>query len=330
MSGNVGAIKFGRALFFDRHLSKNGQVSCATCHRESRGWTDGVAISKAAGTAVHRNTQSLLDVRFNRWFGWGGQADNLWAQSIRPIIAPTEMGMTARQVVQLVRRDQVLLKHYREVFGGAASFDDAEGALANIGKALAAFQETLVSKRTPFDDFRDALAARAWKAAGRYPVSAQRGAKIFVGRGRCGVCHFGPRFTTGEFHDAGVPYFIARGKVDSGRFDGVKAVKQGPWNLASRHNDDPKKSGAWASRQVVRLHRNFGEFRIPTLRNLAKTAPYMHNGSLPTLERVVRHYSEINMERLHSDGEQILKPLKLSDGEISDLVSFLKTLSALN
>jgi cytochrome c peroxidase len=329
-SGDPKAIELGRSLFFDRRLSKNGLISCASCHRPTQGWADGVAISKAPGTAAHRNTQSLLDVRFNRWFGWGGQADNLWAQSIRPIIAPTEMAATPSGAVRVLQRDEVLLKQYRQVFGSEASFDDIEGTLANLGKALAAFQETLVSGRTPFDDFRDALVARDWKAAGTYPSSAQRGAKIFVGRGRCNICHFGARFSTGEFHDAGVPYFITRGKVDPGRFNGVKAVKRNPWNLVSRHNDDPKKTGAWASRQVVRLHRNFGEFRIPTLRNLAKTAPYMHNGSLPTLERVVRHYSEINMERLHSDGEQILKPLKLSDGEMSDLVSFLKTLSAEN
>jgi cytochrome c peroxidase len=80
---------------------------------------------------------------------------------------------------------------------------------------------------------------------------------------------------------------------------------------------------------VAQLHRNFGEFKIPTLRGLTDTAPYMHNGSLPTLERVVRHYSEINIERLHADGERILRPFKLAPQEIADLVSFLKSLSPL-
>ena len=119
-----------------------------------------------------------------------------------------------------------------------------------------------------------------------YPQAAQRGAKIFVGRGRCNVCHVGPRFTSSEFHNAGVPYFIAPNQVDPGRFGGIAAVKSNPWNLASRHNDDPTKTGAWATQRVARLHRNFGEFRIPTLRNLTATGPYMHNGSLPTLDRV--------------------------------------------
>lgn len=328
VSGNPKAIALGKTLFFDKRLSKNGDVSCATCHRPSQGWSDGVEISKAAGTAVHRNTQSLMDVRFNRWFGWGGQADNLWAQSIRPIMAPNEMGATSNHAISVVRRDPALLAGYLSVFGADVALDDTEAVLANLGKALAAFQQTLVSGRTAFDRFRDALVARDWEVAAKYPKAAQRGAKLFIGRGNCNICHFGPMFTTGEFHDAGVPYFIARGKVDSGRFEGVEAVKESPWNLAGRHNDDPEKRGAWASRQVVRLHRNFGEFRIPTLRNLTKTAPYMHNGSLPTLERVVRHYSEINMDRLHADGEQILKPLRLSSDEIADLVAFLETLSA--
>lgn len=160
-------------------------------------------------------------------------------------------------------------------------------------------------------------------------IAAQRDVRIFVGWGRCNVCHFGPRFTSGEFHDAGVPYFIGPSKVDPGRHKGISLVKRSPWNLAGKYNDDATKSGAWATQQVEQLHRNFGEFKIPTLRGLTHTAPYMHNGSLPTLERVVQHYSEINIERLHADGECIFWSFKLAPQEIFDLVSFLKSLSPL-
>lgn len=327
VSGNKAAIELGRRIFFDKRFSGDGQMSCATCHEPRLGWADGVARRVTHAGKLDRNSMSLLDVRFNRWFGWDGQADNLWAQSIRPIIAPDEMNATVGQVVGLLRNDAAYARAYAKVFGGPPGQQQREAILVNVGKALAAFQETLVSRRTIFDDFRDALSRKDWQAAARYPADARRGAQLFVGRGRCSVCHFGPRFTSGEFHDAGVPYFIAPGKVDPGRHKGISIVKQSPWNLAGRFNDDPTKAGAWATRQVEQLHRNFGEFRIPTLRGLVATAPYMHDGSLPTLQRVVRHYSEINIERLHADGERILVPLKLTAEEIADMVAFLKTLS---
>lgn len=326
-SGVDAAIELGRALFFDVRLSSSSAVSCASCHKPDQGWTDGVARSRVTGHKLDRNTQTVLDVRFNRWFGWDGQADSLWAQSIRPIVAPREMNASAGHVADLMRADEGYRAAYATVFGSEPSRDGPEATLVNVGKALAAFQETLISPRTPFDAFRDALARQDWAAAARYPQAALRGAKKFVGRGKCNVCHFGARFTSGEFHDAGVPYFIAPGVVDPGRYKGIAAVKRSPWNLAGKYNDDPHKAGAWATRQVRQLHRNFGEFKIPSLRGLVATAPYMHDGSLPTLERVVRHYSEINLERLHADGERILVPLKLSAREIADMVAFLASLS---
>ncbi len=327
VSEDPSAIALGRAIFFDTRFSSSKQMSCASCHKPSKGWADGVARAVTPAGPLVRNTQSLVDARFNRWFGWDGQADSLWAQSTRPILATKEMNATALHVVRLLRTEKAYVQRYTNVFGAPPDIAEPEGTLVNVGKALAAFQETLVSARTPFDAFRDALAREDWKAATRYPVGARRGAKIFVGRGRCRICHYGPRFTSGEFHDAGVPYFIAPGKVDPGRYKGIAGVKLSPWNLTGRFNDDPKKAGAWATQQVAQLHRNFGEFRIPTLRGLTTTAPYMHNGSLPTLERVVQHYSQINIERLHADGERILVPLNLTAREVSDMVSFLTSLS---
>ncbi|HUG76074.1 MAG TPA: cytochrome-c peroxidase, partial [Burkholderiales bacterium] len=99
-----------------------------------------------------------------------------------------------------------------------------------------------------------------------------------------------------------------------------------PHNLLGRFSDDPSPASATGTRHVAAQHRNFGEFRVPGLRNVAFTAPYMHNGSLATLRDVVRHYSELNEERLHADGERILGPLRLSEDDISDLVAFLEML----
>lgn len=161
----------------------------------------------------------------------------------------------------------------------------------------------------------------------RYPLATQRGLRIFVGKGRCAVCHFGPAFTNGEFHDAGVPYFIAGAGVDQGRFGGLTALFASPYTLDGAFSDDPDRTGAWAVRGVQRLPHDFGLFRVPGLRNVALTGPYMHDGSLPDLHAVVRHYNEIDLERMHADGEAILRPLGLSDGEVNDLVSFLESLT---
>ena len=158
------------------------------------------------------------------------------------------------------------------------------------------------------------------------PAAAQRGLVLFLGRGKCGLCHSGPTFSNGEFHNAGVPYFVATGRVDSGRYGGLRNVLASPFTLAGEYSDDPQGTGAWVTRQVRPLHSDFGAFRVPGLRNVASTAPYMHDGSLATLTEVVQHYDEIDLERLHADGEAILAPLSLTDRDVSDLVSFLESL----
>jgi len=325
VSGRAEAIHLGERLFFEPRLSRDGSVLCATCHVPYRAWQDG--LPRARGLVpVDRNTPSLLDVRLHRWFGWDGAGDSLWAQSVRPILDPREMGLTAAQVGRLLREDPVYACEYERAFAAPPPGDD-ERALVDAAKALAAFQETLVSGRSPFDEFRDALARGDREAAARYPLAAQRGLRLFVGRGNCSACHFGPAFTNGEFHDVGVPFFIAPGRVDPGRHGGIRAMQASRFNLEGPYSDDASRASATRTRHVRLEHRNFGEFKVPGLRNVAQTAPYMHNGRLATLAEVVRHYSEIDPDRIHSDGEALLKPLRLAPQEIGDLVAFLESLS---
>jgi cytochrome c peroxidase len=104
-------------------------------------------------------------------------------------------------------------------------------------------------------------------------------------------------------------------------------LRENPHNLLGRFNDDATRKTSVGTRHVELQHRNFGEWRVPSLRNVALTAPYMHNGSLSTLHDVVKHYSELNEERLHAEGERLLKPLRLTPAEIDDLVAFLESLS---
>lgn len=328
LSGTTAGEALGQRLFFDAGLSANGRIACVSCHHPPRAFTDARATSTAGLAAVDRNAPALLNLRLARWYGWDGAHDNLWSQSLRPILDPREMGRDAAAVAAYIRAAPALAACYERAVGAPPSAQTDETVLVGVGKALAAFLETLVTPATPFDEFREALGRGDRLAAARYPLSAQRGLRIFIGNGNCTVCHFGPAFTNGEFADIGVPYFIAPGRVDAGRHAGIKRVQADPHNLLSHWNDDPARADATSTRHVEATQRNFGEFRVPSLRNVARTAPYMHNGSLTTLRDVVRHYSELNEERLHADGERILKPLKLTAAASADLVAFLESLSA--
>ena len=338
VSGNAGAIAFGEKLFFESRLSAKGSISCGTCHVPERGWSDGRKLGVGL-VEVDRNTPTVQNVRTHRWFGWDGSSDNLWSQSIRPLLDAREMGMTERQVAEAVRNDADLACRYEKAFGARPPADDA-AVLVAVGKALAAFQETLVSGRTPFDDFRDALANGNHKAAARYPQDAQKGLRIFAGKGNCSLCHFGPNFTHGEFHEIGIPVFKKAGGVDWGRYEGIKRLRANRFNLLGPFNDDPARADGMSTRHAALVPQTFEQFKVPTLRNVALTAPYMHNGHLATLADVVRHYSEIDPTLLHMahmyfdplvpeavPTDTLLKPLKLSSIEISYVVAFLMTLT---
>jgi cytochrome c peroxidase len=328
VSGKPEAIALGRRLFFDTRLSREGNRSCATCHDPAKAFTDGRA--RSLGRARHdRNAIALANLSHNRWFGWAGATDSLWAHSIRPILDEKELGLSPDMLRARLSADRSTADRYAQVFGSQPGSDDPELVLVNVAKALAAFQETIVTGRTPFDEFRDALQRDDRPAQARYPLAAQQGLRLFVGKGRCTACHLGPNFTSGEFDDVGIPFFAEKGRVDPGRHGGIAALRASPFNLLGRYNDDAGRTSALATQHVEPLHRNWGEFRVPSLRNVARTAPYMHNGSLPTLAAVVRHYSEVDEERLHGTPERrLLKPLRLSQQEKADLIAFLRTLSS--
>ncbi len=323
-SKDATAIKLGQALFNDPVLSVDGAFSCASCHDPDQAFTTPEA--RALGRdLLNRNTPSLRNLAGLRWYGWGGKSDNLWAASLHPIIEEQEMAHSAESL-KIAISESTYIDDFEAIFGHLQD-QSPELFLVNTAKALSAYLESLATDRTIFDDFRDALERRDVAAAKEYPEAAQRGLQLFLGRGKCVFCHNGPRFSNNEFHDAGVPYFLNETEVDQGRFGGLNILLSSPYTLDSDWNDDPEKKGAWAVRNVRRSHSDFGTFRTPSLRGVAETAPYMHDGSLDDLKSVIRHYSKIDTERLHADGEAILSELNLSEQEIADLVAFLVTLS---
>jgi len=338
---SASAARLGARLFFDTRLSSDGSIACSSCHVPEAGWAERRPV--AVGLApTDRNTPSVVDAAFNRWFGWAGSTDSLWAASLRPLADPRELGSVEREVPRRVRESPDLACGYREAFGASPPADD-DRLLVDLGKALAAFQATLVSARTPFDDYRDALARSDRAAQARYPADALRGLRLFVGRAQCNLCHLGPRFTNGEFDRVGVPTRLPDGRHDWGRYDGVKALRASRHSLLGRYNDDPARSDTRATRHASLDPELLGAFRVPGLRGVEHTAPYMHNGSMTTLREVVRHYSTISDETLalatpHPHAEpgdeqplraegSVLRRLDLTEREIDDLVAFLRSLT---
>jgi cytochrome c peroxidase len=252
VSGKPAAIDLGERLFFDTRLSIGGKFSCGTCHVPERNWTDN-RTRGAAAAEVERNTPTLMNAKLGHRFGWDGASDNLWSQNMRPMLDARELGASPHHVAELVRKDDQLACRYRNTFGDAPSATDDQAVLVGVSKAIAAFEETFVSPATPFDRFRDALARGERVTPWLYSEPAQRGLRIFIGKGNCDTCHSGPNFSDGELHDNGFSVLAAQGQPDPGRD---------------------------------------GKFKVPTLRHLVLTAPYGHHGRLDTLADVVRHYSE--------------------------------------
>jgi cytochrome c peroxidase len=244
---------------------------------------------------------------------------------LHPIIEEQEMAHS-KESLKAAISESIYIDDFEAIFGDI-QIQDPELVLVNTAKTLSAYLETLATGRTQFDDFRDALENQDLAAAANYPEAAQRGLQLFIGRGNCVLCHNGPRFSNNEFHDAGVPYFLSETEVDDGRFGGLNFLLSNAYTLDGNWSDDAEKQGAWVVRSVRRSHSDFGTFRTPSLRGVAETAPYMHDGSLIDLDAVIRHYSEIDTERLHADGEAILSELSLSGQEIADLTAFLESLS---
>lgn len=324
------AAEFGQALFFDARLSKDGTLSCASCHDPERGFADGESLSQGVARST-RHSPTLWNTAYQRWFFWDGHADSLWSQALKPIESASEMGGDRRDVAALVARDPALRGRYEAVFGSLPNRSTPESideVFANVGKALAAYETLLVSRDSPFDRFASAVRAKEVAAMASYPDDALRGLVLFLGRGNCRTCHAGPNFSDDEFHDIGMPPLGGGPPHDAGRRAGIERVQADPFNAAGRFSDDRSGPRAKELAQLAATAETWGQFKTPTLRNVARTAPYMHQGQVASLTDVARYYSTLEgaLSAGHH-GETVLVPLKLTEREIQDLVAFLGTLT---
>jgi cytochrome c peroxidase len=359
VDGDPAAIAFGAALFFDKNLSGSAQFSCASCHDPAKAWADGRSLPQAHGTGV-RNTMTLWNAAHQRWLFWDGRADSLWSQALHPIEDPLEMNGSRLQVAHAIAANETYAAQYRQLFGELPALVDAarfpthggprsqnvDGQLnwwqmhaadrdavnrmfANLGKSIAAFVATIVTNEAPFDRFVADL--RAGKRSRELSPSAQRGLKMFIGRANCAICHSDANFTNLEFHDIRVPPLNTQLQPDMGRAQGLAELAANEFVSAGYFSDDP--TGARAA-HLAFLDAQAGvrgHFKTPSLRNVALTAPYMHQGQMATLREVVEYYSTLTTAVEPADPnhvEALLVKLDLTEREIDELVAFLESLTS--
>lgn len=283
-------IALGRRLFYDQRLSKDNTLACASCHKPEFDFTDGLKFSKGVGGTIGiRNAPTLLNVAYQPFQFWDGRALNLEQQAASPMADPIEMNQSHKVSVSKIASDPV----YRTMFRGAFGTEDV--TLGRIEKALASFERTLLSGNSAFDRFE--------YGGDRNALTPQqvRGLAIFLNpqKGNCAVCHtINPKyalFMDGKFHN------IGEGVEDEGTFKDI---------------------GRYHQTGIVT---DKGAFKTPTLRNVAETAPYMHDGSLQTLRQVVDFYAGGGNSNPYLDKE--IKTIHLSGQDRADLVEFLKSLT---
>lgn len=274
----------GKKLFNEKILSKDSSVSCVSCHNPRFAFADTLAFSIGIyQNPTNRNTPSVLNMKNRPYYFWDGRASSLKEQALMPIQNPQEMGLPIEEAIMRLKKNAEYQRLFKKLFNRPPDKN-------NLAEALAAFENTLETVNSKFDDWSNNIK--------KLTAQEERGRKVFVSdKAKCFDCHFKEDFTDDEFKNIGL--FNGKDLNDSGRYLVTK-------------------------RQI-----DIGKFKTPGLRNIAVTAPYMHNGMFKTLEEVVEYYDnpiKIIPDAVNMD-PSLLKPLGLTAQEKRDLVTFLKTLT---
>ncbi len=275
-------IELGRLLFFDKRLSKNDTIACASCHLPEKGFTDGKPVSTGINKLKGgRSAPASINRVYSKAQFWDGRAETLEEQSIGPFVSPVEHGFTNHdEMVAKMKKVAGYRKLFQEIFG-------RDIVIADVGKAIAGFQRTILSGNSAVDKYDLGGDEQALSE------SARRGLELFRGKARCTRCHSGFNFTDEKFHNLGIGWDT--NTVDLGRY------------------------------MVTKNPEDIGAFKTPTLREIARTAPYMHDGRFKTLEEVVEFYNQGGIKNPHQDNTII--PLELTETEKKDLVAMLRSLN---
>jgi cytochrome c peroxidase len=202
-------------------------------------------------------------------------------------------------------------------------------AFVNIGKAIAAYEHRLVSGPSPFDLYVRAMVSNDRAGMAAYPEAARRGLLLFVGEAGCRQCHSGPMLSDLEFHNIGVPSLDGTLPDDPGRFEGIRTLQQNPFRANGHFSDEPDSIRARSTQTLLQSSEHWGAFRTPSLRNVARTPPYMHQGQFKTLGEVLAYYNTLDdMVVLDHHQEAVLVPLRLEPQALADLEAFLESLSS--
>lgn len=306
-------VSLGRKLYFDKRLSADGTVACATCHDVTRGFTDQLTTSEGIKEQLgHRNAPTTLNVALLQTVFLDGRSPTLEHQAKMPIINPIEMGMPDGQAaVNAIKDDAEYQAAFQKAYGRPVNYDD-------IGRAIAAFERTLVFTDSPFRRFlngdEDAISP-----------AAKQGWKLYNEKGRCVTCHpmnpSNPLGTDNRFHNVGVS--ARHQDFDSLAKQGLKALEEDPTEQKLDQlalSTDMSELGRFL---VTKNRSDIGTFRTPILLNIGITPPYMHDGTIETLWDVMDHYNKGGEPNLFLDGG--MEPLALTEEEINNIVELLFT-----
>jgi len=339
LADNLQAAHLGHRLFFDPRLSPNG-IACAMCHQPERGFTDGLAVAHTLAP-LHRNTMTILNVGYYQWLTSDGARDSLWHQAAAPIESPKEMGSSRLYVVRTVMQSYGAelrqLGPLPETWDtqwptlpptgqpGEPVFDTLPPAhqeavnrvFTTILKCLAAYERQVVSAPAPFDRY---VAGEATALS----ASAQRGFQHFL-RLECDTCHNTPLFSDDQFHNLGLPPGPG---PDQGRAEGLQRLQENLFRGTGPYADGPPvvRAEDYAGGKAL-----MGSFRTPSLRELASTAPYGHNGALRTLEEWLDHYASVTSsppDHMLGTLDPALAPVEITPQEKQELIDFLLSLSS--
>ena len=297
-------VQLGRHLFYDQRLSVNGAESCASCHKQELAFTDGRSTSEGATGQKHpRSAMSLVNVAYSAALTWSNPTlHSLEKQALVPMFSdqPVELGLRGRERVLLagLRSDPV----YRELFPRAFPVTTDPFTIANIARALAAFERTIISARSPYDRFHTD------GDEGAISESAKRGETLFFNDpiAGCFRCHGGFNFS------------------DAVTFEGGPNHRVEFHNTALYNPYPPTNLGIF---QFTHNPADTGKFKAPSLRNIALTAPYMHDGSIATLEEVLDHYNSGGRAHTNLNRDRRIHELYLTPQNRIDLLAFLRSLT---